>query len=155
MQKDYLKLYKTNSVKNEKFLSETCNFFLEKKLIPKINEKFIIGNIPSSDRTVNKLNKLCVIDGNMIYIPYEEMTDIINFSIFVERQQFIDSTNEKKVSKINTFSELLENGINDEVMENKEETFDVEDVKNFIIESSKLFCSDVVEKNQKIVLTFS
>jgi hypothetical protein len=31
----------------------------------------------------------------------EEMTDIINFSIFVERQQFIDSTNEKKVSKIN------------------------------------------------------
>ena len=131
------------------------NFFLEKKLLESIKKEFIEDRIPDEDRIINKLKKVCILEGNTLYVPYEEITDIINLSIFVEREQALKSILENKITKINTLSNVMENGIQSENYENNDSVFTVESVRKFILESCKPFTKDVAEKNEKIVVTFS
>jgi hypothetical protein len=49
----------------------------------------------------------------------------------------------------------MENGIQSENYENNDSVFTVDSVRKFILESCKPFTKDVVEKNEKIVVTFS
>ena len=152
---NYLDLYKKGSHQNDDFLSKTCKFFLEKKLLESIKKEFIEDRIPDEDRIINKLKKVCILEGNTLYVPYEEITDIINLSIFVEREQALKSILENKITKINTLSNVMENGIQSENYENNDSVFTVESVREFILESCKPFTKDVAEKNEKIVVTFS
>ena len=73
----------------------------------------------------------------------------------MEREQALKSILENKITKINTLSNVMENGIQSENYENNDSVFTVESVRKFILESCKPFTKDVAEKNEKIVVTFS
>ena len=59
-----------------------------------------------------------------------------------------------KEYKVNTFSEILENGIEVEQYENEENTYTEKDVKDFILEVSEKLNTNIFEKNENIIITF-
>jgi len=138
----------------EKFLNETCKYFFNNHLFPKIGKKFLDKKVPDSNRVLEKVKSVCFIDGNSLRISPSEITDIINFSIFMEREQNIQESIDSKEYKINKFSDVLESGIQEEIYENEESDYSEEDIKEFIIKTSKEITNDVSEKNGNIIITF-
>jgi hypothetical protein len=124
-------------------------------LFPKIGKKFLDKKVPDSNRILEKIKGVCFIDGNSLRISPSEITDIINFIIFMESEQKIQESIDSKEYKINKFSDVLESGIQEEIYENEESDYSEEDIKEFIVKTSKDITNDVSEKNGNIIITFT
>jgi hypothetical protein len=159
-----LEVYKSNysyvSLKEkgytiEKFLSETCKYFFNKQLFPKIEKRFLDNKVPNSKIILEKIKNISKVEENSITISPSEIADIINFSIFMERDQMIQENLSKKEFKISKISDVLVNGIEEEIYENEEKDYSEDQIKQFIIKTSKEITNDVSEKNGNIIITFS
>jgi hypothetical protein len=139
----------------EKFLSETCKYFFSKQLFPKIEKRFLDNKVPNSKAILEKIKNISKVEENTITISPSEITDIINFSIFMERDQMIKENLSKKEFKISKMSDVLVNGIEEEIYENEEKDYSEDQIKKFIIKTSKEITNYVSEKNGNIIITFS
>jgi hypothetical protein len=139
----------------EKFLSETSKYFFNNHIFKLISEKFLDDKVPNPNKVLEKIKKISYLEHNTISLPYNEITDIINLSIFVEKEEVINKSASEKEYKIHKISEIFENGLEEEVYENNESVYSVEEVRNFMVDSAKKVTNDVTLKNENIVITFS
>ena len=152
---NYIKIYKENkSKKDKKFLSETCKYFTDFFIIDEIVREFLEDRIPDTTRVTKSLKKLCLIDENTVFLPFEEITDILNFSIFTEREQIKNKIQNEKFGGISKLTNVMINGVNEESYENSQEVYKVDEIKKFIVEKSNKITEDVSEKNQDIIVSF-
>ena len=152
---NYIKIYKENkSKKDKKFLSETCKYFTNSFIIDEIVREFLENRIPDTTRVTKNLKKLCLIDENTVFLPFEEITDILNFSIFTEKEQIMNKIQNEKFGGISKLTSVMVNGVTEESYENSEEVYQVDEIKRFIVEKSNQITEDVSEKNQDIVVSF-
>ena len=146
---------KQNGYTTEKFLSETSKYFFNNHIFKLISEKFLDNKVPNPSKVLEKIKKISYLEHNTISLPFNEMTDIMNLSIYMEKEQMINKSISEKEFKIHKISEVMENGIDEETYENEENVYSEEEVRNFIIESAKKVTNDVTIKNENIVITFS
>ncbi len=123
-------------------------------LFQKVVEHFLSSHIASSQKISERIKTLCKQEDDTIIISPNEIMEFINFSIYMEKQLSINETLEKKEYKVNTFSEILEHGIEVEHYENEENTYTESDVKDFILKVSQNLNTNVFEKNENIIITF-
>ena len=123
-------------------------------LFQKVVDHFLGNHITNSKRISEKIETLCKYEDDTIILSPNEIMEFINFSIYMEKQLSINETLGNKEYKVNTFSEILENGIEVEQYENEENTYTEKDVKDFILEVSEKLNTNIFEKNENIIITF-
>jgi len=146
---------KENGYTTEKFLSETSKYFFNNHIFKLISEKFLDNKVPNPSKVLEKIKKISYLEHNTILLPSNEITDIMNLSIYMEKEQMINKSISEKEFKIHKISEVMVNGIEEETYENEETVYSEEEVRNFIIDSAKKVTNDVTTKNENIVITFS
>ena len=134
---------------------ETSKYFFNNHIFKLISEKFLDKKVPNPSKVLEKIKKISYLEHNTILLPFNEITDIINFSIYTEKEQMINKSASEKEFKIHKISEVMENGIEEEIYENEESVYSEKEVRNFIIDSAKKVTSDVTLRNENIVITFS
>ena len=122
-------------------------------LFQKVVDHFLGNHITNSKRISEKIETLCKYEDDTIILSPNEIMEFINFSIYMEKQLSINETLGNKEYKVNTFSEILENGIEVEQYENEENTYTEKDVKDFILEVSEKINTNIFEKKEKIIIT--
>jgi len=141
-------------ITEEKFLDKTCESFYNNILFNFLSERFS-STFTNKLKMVEKMKKISKIEGNSVIIPIEEITDLINFSIYVENAQVEKSEEEKEVFKIQKISEIVDSGISArKTSGSNEKTFNTQQVKKSIIDFSKTFTADVFEESEQIVISF-
>ena len=152
---DYLKIYKSSKKnRNPHSLNETCKYFLNDYLAKEIINKFLENKVPNEEDVMRSLVKICSLEENTVFLPYEEITDILNFSIYTEREQILNHLVNEKVTKISKLSNILKKGLDESNYVNDQEVYSVEEVRDFILEKSNSITSDVVIKNSIIQVSF-
>ena len=146
---------KENGYTTEKFLSETSKYFFNIHIFKLISEKFLDNKVPNPSKVLEKIKKISYLEHNTVLLPFSEITNIMNLSIYMEKEQMINKSISEKEFKIHKISEVMVNGIEEETYENEENVYSEEEVRNFIIDSAKKVTSDVTTKNENIVITFS
>jgi hypothetical protein len=141
-------------ITEEKFLDKTCESFYNTILFNFLSERFS-STLTNKLKMVEKMKKISKIEGNSVVIPVGEMTDLINFSIYVENAQYIKGEEEKEVFKIQKISEIVDSGISARKTSGiNEKTFNREQIKRSIIDFSKGYTEDVFEESEQIVISF-
>ena len=74
-------ILKENGYTTEKFLSETSKYFFNNHIFKLISEKFLDKKVPNPSKVLEKIKKISYLEHNTILLPFNEITDIINFSI--------------------------------------------------------------------------
>ena len=153
---NYLKLYKSDQKPKEiKFLTETCKYFIHDYLSNEIMKKFLANKITNQESVINSIKNVCIFEENRVFIPHNEIRDIINFSIFTEREEVLIQILEKKFGEKFKLSNILEGGIDENTYKNVEELYESNEILDFILEKSKNVSGDVFEKNDFIVVSFN
>ena len=146
---------KENGYTTEKFLSETSKYFFNNHIFKLISEKFLDNKVPNPSKVLEKIRKISYLEHNTILLPFNQITNIVNLSIYMEKEQMINKLISEKEFKIHKISEVMKSGIEEESYENEEIVYSEEEIRNFIIDSAKKVTSDVTTKNENIVITFS
>jgi hypothetical protein len=90
-----------------------------------------------------------------LVLPIDEITDLINFSIYVEKSQNMKSKEDESSFKIPKMSQIVESGIlSESKYVNDEKTFKIEDISKIIVEMSKNYTEDIIEESNQIVISF-
>jgi hypothetical protein len=153
---NYLKLYKSNKKTNDlNFLTKTCEYFLNDYLSSEVVKEFLGDKIPNEDSVMKSIKKLCKFDENTVFIPHQEIKDIVNFSIFTEREDILNQILEKSFEKKHKLSNILKKGIHENTYVNKEEIYQDSEIRDFIIKKSKNITNDVSEKDGYIIVSFN
>jgi hypothetical protein len=138
----------------ENFLNKTCESFYNTIIFNFLGEKFS-SELTSKSKMVEKMKKISKIEGNSLIIPIQEMTDLINFSIYVERSQYMKKEEDNRTFKIKKISEIFDSGVETQSSnESNERTFDQEQIRKFIKDFSKKYTEDVFEESGQIVISF-
>lgn len=153
---NYLKLYKDDQKpKESKFLTETCKYFINDYLSNEILKEFIGSKVPNEEIVIKSMKNVCILEENQVFIPYEEIRDIINFSIYTEREEVLKQILEKKFEKKNKLSNILDEGWYENTYKNVEELYETEEILSFILKKSQSVSDDVFQKNDYIIVTFN
>jgi hypothetical protein len=153
---NYLKLYKSDQQPKEiKFLTETCKYFVNDYLSNQIIKEFLGDKVPNEESVIKSIKNICIFEENRVFIPYNEVRNIINFSIFTEREEVLTQILENKFGNKFKLSNILESGISDDTYKNIEELYESDEVLNFILEKSQSVSDDVFEKNDFVVVSFN
>jgi hypothetical protein len=153
---NYLKLYKSDQQPKEiKFLTETCKYFVNDYLSNQIIKEFLGDKVPNEESVIKSIKNICIFEENRVFIPYNEVRNIINFSIFTEREEVLIQILENKFGNKFKLSNILESGISDDTYKNIEELYESDEVLNFILEKSQSVSDDVFEKNDFVVVSFN
>jgi hypothetical protein len=165
MNYSYLKSYKEGlsrdnfelkrlGITEETFLDRTCETFFHKIIFNYLVDK-ISSKLDNSARLVEKMKRLSKIEGNSLVLPIDEITDLINFSIYVEKSQNMKSKEDESSFKIPKMSQIVESGIlSESKYVNDEKTFKIEDISKIIVEMSKNYTEDIIEESNQIVISF-
>lgn len=153
---NYLKLYKSDQQPKEiKFLTETCKYFVNDYLSNQIIKEFLGDKVPNEESVIKSIKNICIFEENRVFIPYNEVRNIINFSIFTEREEVLIQILENKFGNKFKLSNILESGISDDTYKNIEELYESDEVLNFILEKSQSVSDNVFEKNDFVVVSFN
>jgi hypothetical protein len=138
----------------ESKLNEVAKSFYDAFLFHRIFDKFLSRSLPSSTNLIEKMKNLSTIDGNSVFIPYDEIVDLINFTLYVESEVKQNTINESKEYKISKFTEIVGSDFEEEIFQNNESTYSQNEVMNFILETTKTCTNNVKVVDKNIIILF-
>jgi hypothetical protein len=92
-----------------------------------------------------------------VILCLETLTDIINFSVYMENTFIQDQIIDSKTYEIETFSKKLESNLIEEVEEVtiSETTYTEEEVEKYFIKCVESYSKNVFKKNGNLIITFT
>lgn len=123
-------------------------------IFEKIVIKFLKNHLVDINDSVEKVKRLVKFDEDLIIVNSEEMIDLINFNIYMERDRVYNENIYNEEVNIPKLSEYIDNPISQEIFLNDEKQYTEEDFKNYIFELSKSLSFNFFEKNKNIIISF-
>lgn len=120
----------------------------------KIVNKFLKKYLIDTNDSVKKIKKLVRLDEDLIIMNFQEVIDLINFNIFMERERVYNESIDNSELNIPKLTDYIENSESDEHFFNNENQYTEEEFKNYISELSKSLSFNFFEKNENIIITF-
>lgn len=126
------------------------------KIFEKISKKFLEGKIENPERILERMSTSCISEQDSVILCLESLTDIINFSVFIENTLIQDQIDDNLSYEIETFSKKLESNVNDKFEQPKisESTYSEEEIEKYFIKCVESYSKNVFKKNGNLIITF-
>lgn len=134
-------------------MTSTHTIFLDKVFFKNLSDKFLKDQLPDESKVLDKIRRLVRIDENQIYLPVIDINNIINFSIYTEREQLKNIILESREIKIGKISNLLTENKSDIEYKGIEQKYKLEELCYFVYDLSKKYGFEITEKNNYLVIT--
>jgi hypothetical protein len=127
------------------------------KIFEKLSKKFLDGKVKNPNKILERMNTSCTSEQDSVILCLETLTDIINFSVYMENTFIQDQIIDSKTYEIETFSKKLESNLIEEVEEVtiSETTYTEEEVEKYFIKCVESYSKNVFKKNGNLIITFT
>lgn len=124
------------------------------KLLENIVSKFLKNHSMDTKVSITKIKKLVRVDEDVIILNPEEIIDLVNFNIYMERERIQNENLGQNITEISKLSDFMLSKTVEEPFINEENEYTKEELKNYIFELSEKLSFNVLERNENIIITF-
>jgi hypothetical protein len=127
------------------------------KIFEKISKKFLDGKVKNPNKILDRMNTSCISEQDSVILCLETLTDIINFSVYIENTFIQDQISDNMSYEIETFTKKLESNLIEKVEEItiSETTYTEEEIEKYFIKCIESFSQNVFKKNGNLIITFT